>query len=52
MSLHKLARVALAAGLAVSLSACGGGIGSGNLIGKRGSIPSEDQMTRKERADA
>ena len=30
----------------------GGGIGSGNLFGKRGSIPSEDQMTRKERADA
>ena len=52
MILHQFARVAVAAGLALSLSACGGGIGSGNLFGKRGSIPSEDQMTRKERADA
>ena len=52
MILHQLARVALAAGLAVSLSACGGGIGSGNLFGKRTSIPTEEQMTRKERADA
>jgi Domain of unknown function (DUF3576) len=51
MILHQLARVALAAGLAVSLSACGGGIGGG-LFQKRASIPSEDQMTRKEAADA
>ncbi len=36
----------------MSLSACGGGIGSGNLFGKRTSIPTEEQMTRKERADA
>jgi hypothetical protein len=51
MILHQLARVVLAAGLAVSLSACGGGIGSG-LFQKRASIPSEEQMTRKEAADA
>jgi hypothetical protein len=52
MNLHQLARAALATGLVVLLSACGGGIGSGNLFGNRASIPSEDQMTRKERADA
>lgn len=51
MILHQLARVVLAAGLAVSLSACGGGIGSG-LFQKRASIPTEDQLTRKEKADA
>ena len=52
MILHQLARVAFAAGLALSLSACGGGIGSGNLFGKRASIPTEEQMTQKEKADA
>ena len=52
MILHRLARAALITGLAVTLSACGGGIGSGNLFGKRDAIPSEDQLTRKERADA
>ena len=52
MILHQLARVALAAGLALSLSACGGGLGSGNLFGKRTSIPTEEQSTRKEKADA
>lgn len=52
MILHQLARVALATGLAISLSACGGGIGSGNLFGKRTSIPTEEQMSQKERADA
>lgn len=52
MNLHQLARAALATGLVVILSACGGGIGSGNLFGNRASIPSEEQMTRKERADA
>jgi len=53
MNLQHLARAALAAGLVLSLSACGGGIGSGNLFGgKRASIPSEEQQTRKERADA
>jgi len=51
MNLQQLARVALATGLAFTLSACGGGIGSGNLFGNRASVPSEDQMTRKERAD-
>jgi Domain of unknown function (DUF3576) len=51
MILHQLARVVLAAGLAVSLSACGGGIGSG-LFQKRATIPTEEQMTRKEKADA
>lgn len=53
MNLQHVARVALAAGLVLSLSACGGGIGSGNLFGgKRASIPSEEQLTRKEKADA
>ena len=52
MILHQLARLALVAGLAVSLSACGGGFGSGNLFGKRTTIPTEEQMTRKEKADA
>lgn len=52
MNLHRLAHMALATGLVVTLSACGGGIGSGNLFGNRASIPSEEQMTRKERADA
>lgn len=52
MSLHQLARVALATGLAVLLAGCGGGIGSGNLFGNRDTIPTEDQLTRKERADA
>lgn len=52
MSLHQLARVALATGLAVVLAGCGGGIGSGNLFGKRDSIPTEAQLTAKERADA
>lgn len=51
MNLHQLARAALATGLVVTLSACGGGIGSGNLFGNRASIPSEDQLSRKERAD-
>lgn len=51
MILHRLLRVALATGLAVSLAGCGGGIGSG-LFQKRASIPSEEQMTRKEKADA
>lgn len=52
MILQQLSKAALVTGLAFTLSACGGGIGSGNLFGKRGSIPTEDQMTRKERADA
>jgi hypothetical protein len=52
MILHQFARVTLVAGLAIALAGCGGGIGSGNLFGNRGGIPSEDQLTRKERADA
>lgn len=51
MILHQIAKLALATGLAFSLSACGGGLGSGNLFGKRTSIPTEEQMTRKEKAD-
>jgi Domain of unknown function (DUF3576) len=52
MILHRFARATLIVGLAFTISACGGGFGSGNLFGKRSSIPSEDQLTRKERADA
>lgn len=52
MILHQYARVALVTGLALALAGCGGGIGSGSLFGKRGSVPSEEQMTRKEKADA
>ena len=52
MNLHQLARAALATGLVVILSACGGGIGSGNLFGNSAEVPSGEQMTRKERADA
>jgi hypothetical protein len=54
MNLQQLARVTLAAGLLLSLSACGGGFASGDsgLFRRSPSIPSEEQMTRKERADA
>ena len=52
MILHRFARVTLAAGLALVLAGCGGGIGSGNLFGKRDTIPTEAQSTQKERADA
>jgi hypothetical protein len=54
MNLQHIARMALAAGLLVSLSACGGGFASGDsgLFRRSPSIPTEDQMTRKERADA
>jgi hypothetical protein len=54
MNLQHIARMALAAGLLVSLSACGGGFASGDsgLFRRSASIPTEDQMTRKERADA
>ncbi|MBS3979265.1 MAG: DUF3576 domain-containing protein [Rhodobacteraceae bacterium] len=48
MNLHQLSKAALATGLIVTLSACGGG----NLFGNRAQVPSEEQMTRKERADA
>jgi Domain of unknown function (DUF3576) len=54
MILQQLARMALATGLAFTLSACGGGLASGDsgLFRRSPSIPTEDQMTRKERADA
>lgn len=54
MILHQLARVALATGLAFTLSACGGGFASGDsgLFRSSPSIPSDEQMTRKEKADA
>jgi hypothetical protein len=52
MNLQQLSKAALATGLVLTLSACGGGIGSGNLFGNRGGMPTEEQMTRKERADA
>jgi hypothetical protein len=51
MILHQLCKAALVTGLAFTLSACGGGIGSGNLFGNRTTIPTEEQMTRKQRAD-
>lgn len=53
MIMHRLARVTLVAGLAFSLSACGGGFASGDrgLFGRSGSIPTEDQLSRQERAD-
>ncbi len=55
MIIERVARVALAAGLVSMLSACGGGLASGDSgLFRRSSpgIPSEEQMTRKERADA
>jgi len=54
MILQQLGRMALATGLAFSLAACGGGFASGDsgLFRRSPSIPSEDQLTRKERADA
>ena len=56
MILQRLARIALVTGLMSMLSACGGGFASGDsgLFGNRSSttIPSEDQLSRKERADA
>jgi Domain of unknown function (DUF3576) len=54
MNLQHIARMALAAGLLVSLSACGGGFASGDsgLFRRSPSIPTDEQMTRKERADA
>ncbi|NJM82411.1 MAG: DUF3576 domain-containing protein [Tabrizicola sp.] len=55
MILSRVARIAVAGGLISALSACGG-IGSGDSgLFRRSqtvSIPSEDQLSRKERADA
>ena len=56
MILHRLARIALALGLTAMLSACGGGLASGDSgLFRRSSatsIPTEGQLSRKERADA
>ena len=54
MILQRLARMALALGLVSLLSACGGGFASGDsgLFRKSSTIPSEEQLSRKERADA
>ncbi len=50
MNLQRVSRIALATGLVAMLSACGGG-GFG-LFNRGASMPTEQQMTRKERADA
>ena len=57
MNLHRWARVALMGGVLVSLSACGSGIASGDSgLFRRGggaaTIPSEDVLARRERAEA
>jgi hypothetical protein len=52
MIVHRLAKLALVTGLGVTLSACGGGIGSGNLFNRGATIPTDEQLARKERADA
>lgn len=55
MSLHRVGRIAVAAALVSSLSACGGGLASGDsglFRRSQPTIPSEDQLSRKERADA
>jgi Domain of unknown function (DUF3576) len=51
---HRVARIALAAGLVSMVSACGGGIASGDsgLFRRSGSVPTERQLANKERADA
>jgi hypothetical protein len=48
MIVHQLAKVALVTGLALTLAGCGGG----GLFNRGPSIPTEDQLARKERADA
>jgi hypothetical protein len=54
MNLQLFARVTLATGLVLSLSSCGSGIASGDsgLFRRSPSIPTEEQMTRRERAEA
>jgi hypothetical protein len=52
MIVHKLARLALVTGFSCSLAACGGGFGSGNLFNRGATIPTDEQLARKERADA
>ena len=48
MNLQRVARIALATGLVAVLSACGGG----GLFNRDRDLSMEEQMTRKERADA
>ena len=55
MNLHRLAHVALMGGVVVSLSACGSGfLGGDSGLFRRDStaIPSEQQLERRERAEA
>ncbi|HEX9858651.1 MAG TPA: DUF3576 domain-containing protein [Paracoccaceae bacterium] len=55
MILHSLARAALIGGLMATLSACGGGIASGDsgLFGRRqaAALPTEDQFQRRQAAE-
>jgi hypothetical protein len=54
MQLYRLSRTVIAGGLALSLSACGGGISSGDsgLFGrKRATIPSDTQMQQRTAAE-
>jgi hypothetical protein len=48
MIVHQLAKVALVAGLAFTLAGCGGG----GLFNRGASMPTDEQLARKERADA
>ena len=56
MNLHRLAQVALIGGMVISVSACGTGIASGDSgLFRRSaapSIPAEDTLERRERAEA
>ena len=48
MNLQRVARIGLATGLVAFLSACGGG----GLFNRGGGMPTEDQLSRQERAEA
>ena len=55
MPLYRLSRIVIAAGLALSLTACGGGISSGDsgLFGrKRATIPTDTQLQTRTAAEA
>ena len=55
MNLHRLAQVALIGGIVLSLSACGSGIASGDsglFRRNQTAVPSEQQLDRRERAEA
>ncbi len=54
MQVHRLAKMAMIAGLTVALAGCGGGFASGDsgLFRRSSGIPTADQITNKERADA